>query len=94
MRTLDYQNLDGRRGTRTDRSCIGRASDGTLTLLNTSKTRGLGIGVDTDTQGPLRLSHDNRFLCARNEFGNSVKVPSALTLNPRIPLPATEPFRT
>jgi len=42
-----------------------RASDGTLTRLrNSVSTQGLGIGVDTDTQGPLRLSSDNRFLYA------------------------------
>ncbi|MBA2259848.1 MAG: beta-propeller fold lactonase family protein [Acidobacteria bacterium] len=51
-----------------------RASDGTLTLLTTSKTRGLGIGVDTDTQGPLRLSHDNRFLYAVNPGSDNVTV--------------------
>ncbi len=51
-----------------------RASDGTLTLLNTKKTRGLGIGVDTDTQGPLRLSHDNRFLYAVNPGSDNVTV--------------------
>ncbi|MEO6236428.1 MAG: beta-propeller fold lactonase family protein [Vicinamibacterales bacterium] len=51
-----------------------RAGDGTLTLLNTRKTRGLGIGVDTDTQGPLRLSHDNRFLYAVNPGSDNLTV--------------------
>ncbi len=38
-----------------------RASDGSLERLNRRvSTRGLGIGVDTDTQGPLRLSDDHR----------------------------------
>ncbi len=52
-----------------------RASDGTLTRLNnTEKTRGLGIGVDTDTQGPLRLSPDNRFLYAVNPGSDNISV--------------------
>jgi 6-phosphogluconolactonase (cycloisomerase 2 family) len=52
-----------------------RASDGTLTRLNNvEKTRGLGIGVDTDTQGPLRLSPDNRFLYAVNPGSDNVSV--------------------
>lgn len=52
-----------------------RAADGTLTRLNNrEKTRGLGIGVDTDTQGPLRLSPDNRFLYAVNPGSDNVSV--------------------
>ena len=52
-----------------------RASDGTLTRLNTRvSTQGLGIGVDTDTQGPLRLSEDNRFLYAVNPGSDNVSV--------------------
>jgi 6-phosphogluconolactonase (cycloisomerase 2 family) len=52
-----------------------RASDGTLTRLNNiEKTRGLGIGVDTDTQGPLRLSPDNRFLYAVNPGSDNISV--------------------
>jgi 6-phosphogluconolactonase (cycloisomerase 2 family) len=52
-----------------------RASDGTLTRLNnTEKTRGLGIGVDTDTQGPLMLSPDNRFLYAVNPGSDNISV--------------------
>jgi len=52
-----------------------RASDGTLERLNRSvRTRGLGIGVDTDTQGPLRLSNDNRFLYAVNPGSDNITV--------------------
>ncbi|MDQ3685471.1 MAG: lactonase family protein [Acidobacteriota bacterium] len=52
-----------------------RASDGTLDRLNNRvRTRGLGIGVDTDTQGPLRLSPDNRFLYAVNPGSDNISV--------------------
>jgi len=52
-----------------------RAGDGTLTRLNRAvPTRGLGIGVDTDTQGPLRLSPDNRFLYAVNPGSDNISV--------------------
>ncbi len=52
-----------------------RASDGTLTRLKkVEKTRGLGQGVDTDTQGPLRLSADNRFLYAVNPGSDDISV--------------------
>lgn len=52
-----------------------RAGDGTLTRLNNrEKTRGLGIGVDTDTQGPLRLSANNRFLYAVNPGSDNISV--------------------
>lgn len=52
-----------------------RASNGTLTRLNNRvRTRGLGIGVDTDTQGPLRLSPDNRFLYAVNPGSDNISV--------------------
>ena len=52
-----------------------RAADGTLTRLNNrERTRGLGIGVDTDTQGPLRLSADNRFLYAVNPGSDNISV--------------------
>lgn len=52
-----------------------RASDGTLTRLNNrERTRGLGIGVDTDTQGALRLSPDNRFLYAVNPGSDNLTV--------------------
>ncbi len=39
-----------------------RFSNGTLDRLRNVSTRGLGIGVDLDTQGGLRLSQNNRFL--------------------------------
>ena len=52
----------------------GRASDGTLTRLRSVRTRGLGQGVDTDTQGPLRLSPDNRFLYAVNPGSDNISV--------------------
>jgi 6-phosphogluconolactonase (cycloisomerase 2 family) len=52
-----------------------RASNGTISRLNNrEKTRGLGIGVDTDTQGPLRLSPDNRFLYAVNPGSDNISV--------------------
>ena len=51
-----------------------RAQDGTLTRLATVSTRGLGMGVDTDTQGPLRLSADNRFLYAVNPGSDNISV--------------------
>jgi len=52
-----------------------RAADGTLERLNNRvRTRGLGIGVDTDTQGPLRLSPDNRFLYAVNPGSDNLSV--------------------
>jgi 6-phosphogluconolactonase (cycloisomerase 2 family) len=52
-----------------------RAADGTLERLNNRvRTRGLGIGVDTDTQGPLRLSPDNRFLYAVNPGSDDISV--------------------
>lgn len=52
-----------------------RASDGTLERLNRRvSTRGLGIGVDTDTQGPLRLSDDHRFLYAVNPGSDDITV--------------------
>ena len=51
-----------------------RANDGTLTMLRSVRTRGLGIGVDTDTQGPLRLSPDNRFLYAVNPGSDNISV--------------------
>lgn len=52
----------------------GRRSDGTLVKLHSTSTRGLGIGVDTDTQGPLRLSADHRFLYAVNPGSDSISV--------------------
>ncbi|MBA3562594.1 MAG: beta-propeller fold lactonase family protein [Gammaproteobacteria bacterium] len=61
----------------TDRNRIvvyRRANDGTLTLLRSVRTRGLGIGVDTDTQGPLVLSRGNRFLYAVNPGSDNISV--------------------
>ncbi len=51
-----------------------RATDGTLERVGRVRTRGLGIGVDTDTQGPLRLSLDNRFLYAVNPGSDNISV--------------------
>lgn len=52
-----------------------RFKNGTITRLNNrEKTRGLGQGVDTDTQGPLRLSADNRFLYAVNPGSDNISV--------------------
>ena len=51
-----------------------RDTDGRLTLVRSVRTRGLGIGVDLDTQGGLRLSQDNRFLYAVNAGSDEVSV--------------------
>ena len=52
-----------------------RANDGSLERNRTNvSTRGLGIGVDTDTQGPLRLSSNNRFLYAVNPGSDNISV--------------------
>lgn len=51
-----------------------RETDGRLTLVRSVRTRGLGIGVDLDTQGALRLSQDNRFLYAVNAGSDEVSV--------------------
>lgn len=51
-----------------------RAADGTLTRVGTTSTRGLGIGVDLDTQGPLRLSQDHKYLYAVNAGSDDVSV--------------------
>lgn len=51
-----------------------RAADGTLTRVGMVPTRGNGIGVDTDTQGALRLSPDNRFLYAVNPGSDDLTV--------------------
>lgn len=67
-----------------------RASDGTLTRAADISTRGLGIGVDLDTQGALRLSPDNRFLYAVNAGSDDLTVFSVngaqLTFVQRIPV--------
>lgn len=51
-----------------------RAADGGLTRVGIVSTRGNGIGVDTDTQGALRLSSDHRFLYAANAGSDDVTV--------------------
>jgi len=51
-----------------------RFSNGTINRLRSVSTRGLGQGVDTDTQGPLRLSADNRFLYAVNPGSDNISV--------------------
>ena len=51
-----------------------RETDGRLTLVRSVRTRGLGIGVDLDTQGGLRLSQDNRFLYAVNAGSDEISV--------------------
>lgn len=52
----------------------GRASNGRLTRLGSVSTHGRGIGVDTDTQGPLRLSADHNYLYAVNPGSDSISV--------------------
>ena len=51
-----------------------RAVDGALTRVGSISTRGLGIGTDLDTQGPLQLSADHRFLYATNAGSDNVTV--------------------
>ncbi len=51
-----------------------RANNGSLEQVRSVRTHGLGIGVDTDTQGPLRLSRDNRFLYAVNPGSDNLTV--------------------
>ena len=51
-----------------------RAADGSLTRVGRISTRGLGIGVDLDTQGPLRLSRNHKFLYAVNAGSDDVSV--------------------
>lgn len=51
-----------------------REIDGALTRVGRVLTRGLGIGVDTDTQGALVLSPDNRFLYAANPGSDNISV--------------------
>ena len=51
-----------------------RETDGRLTLVRSVRTRGLGIGVDLDTQGGLRLSSDRRFLYAVNAGSDEISV--------------------
>ncbi len=51
-----------------------RATDGTLKRVGRVPTRGLGIGVDLDTQGGLQLSQDHRFLYAVNAGSDDLSV--------------------
>ena len=51
-----------------------RSDDGQLSRVGNVRTRGLGIGVDLDTQGPLRLGPDNRFLYAVNAVSDDISV--------------------
>ena len=51
-----------------------RATGGALTRVGTVSTRGLGIGTDLDTQGPLRLSGDHRYLYAANAGSDDITV--------------------
>ncbi|MBC7778629.1 MAG: beta-propeller fold lactonase family protein [Proteobacteria bacterium] len=51
-----------------------RGEDGHLDRVHSVSTRGLGIGVDLDTQGAVRLSRDRRFLFAVNAGSDSVSV--------------------
>ena len=51
-----------------------RFSNGTISRVRSVSTRGLGIGVDTDTQGPLRLSRNNRYLYAVNPGSDDITV--------------------
>jgi len=51
-----------------------RAADGTLTRTGRVSTRGLGIGTDLDTQGPLQLSADHRHLYAVNAGSDNISV--------------------
>lgn len=45
-----------------------------IRLRRNVPTRGLGIGVDTDTQGPLRMSENGRYLYAVNAGSDSISV--------------------
>ncbi len=51
-----------------------RAANGTLRRVGSTSTRGLGIGVDLDTQGPLQLSQDHEYLYAVNAGSDSITV--------------------
>lgn len=51
-----------------------RAADGVLTRVGSVSTRGLGSGTDLDTQGPLQLSADHRYLYATNAGSDDVTV--------------------
>ena len=51
-----------------------RSANGRLVRLGKTSTRGKGIGVDLDTQGPLRLSQDHKYLYAVNAGSDNVSV--------------------
>lgn len=51
-----------------------RAATGALSRVGEVSTRGTGIGTDLDTQGPLQLSADHRFLYATNAGSDNVSV--------------------
>ena len=51
-----------------------RLASGALERVGSVSTRGEGIGVDLDTQGPLHLSADHRFLYAVNAGSDDVSV--------------------
>ena len=51
-----------------------RSAQGTLKRVGTTSTRGNGIGVDLDVQGPLRLSEDHHYLYAVNAGSDNVSV--------------------
>lgn len=51
-----------------------RTVEGSLIRQGSVSTRGLGIGVDLDTQGPLQLSADHRYLYAVNAGSDNVSV--------------------
>lgn len=51
-----------------------RAANGVLHRTGSISTRGLGIGTDLDTQGPLQLSSDHHFLYAVNAGSDDVTV--------------------
>ncbi len=51
-----------------------RAADGALSRVGSTSTRGLGIGTDLDTQGPLQLSADHHYLYAANAGSDDVTV--------------------
>jgi 6-phosphogluconolactonase len=53
---------------------FSRSSDGKLNQNSIIPTGGLGIGVDFDTQGGLRLSSDNKFLYAVSPATDQVTV--------------------
>jgi len=53
---------------------FSRSSDGRLVQNAIIPTGGLGIGVDFDTQGGLRLSSHNKYLCAVSPATDQVSV--------------------